>query len=148
MAKLRYTPKPFESNCRSNDTYASIYMSMILSEAWRDLTVEQQRLYLYCKEQYYGEKRPKEADREVFTMNRAKWSAYGLYSTTNAKGFIRDMTALIEHGFIDCVSCGAANQKKSLYRYSARWQNYGTPLFTVPESVKTSAMKGTRKQGQ
>ena len=54
--KPPYQKKPFESNGASNDTSANLYMSMLLSDAWRALTAQQQRLYLYCKAQYYAEK--------------------------------------------------------------------------------------------
>ena len=54
--KTPYQKRPFESIGTSNDTSANLYMSMLLSDAWRALTAQQQRLYLYCKSQYYAEK--------------------------------------------------------------------------------------------
>ena len=50
------------------------------------------------------------------------------------------MAALIEHGLIDCVQSGYSTRSKSLYRFSTRWQLYGTDRFTVPVSVMTTSM--------
>ena len=136
-----YEKKPFESIGASSDTSANIYMSMLLSDAWRALSAQQQRLYLYCKAQYYGEKRKPNDDRLCFTMNQSKWaSLYGLYEKSNAKGFYRDMSALIEHGFIVCVECGAATRTKSVYKFSSMWQRYGTEAFEVSPANMTASM--------
>lgn len=138
----QYQKKPFESTGASNDTSANIYMSMLLSAAWRSLTAQQQRLYLYCKAQLYAEKQKPNNDPLCFTMNQSKWAElYGLYEKSNAKGFYRDMSALIEKGFITCVQCGAITRTKSIYRFSNMWQNYETDAFTVSPSEMTLAMQ-------
>lgn len=140
--KHLYQKKPFESTGASNDTSANVYMSMLLSAAWRALTAQQQRLYLYCKAQLYAEKQKPNNDPFCFTMNQSKWAElYGLYEKSNAKGFYRDMSALIEKGFITCVECGAITRTKSIYRFSSMWQNYGTEAFAVSPSEMTLAMQ-------
>ena len=141
--KKPYQKQAFESTGKSSDTSANIYMSMLLSEAWMDLTATQQRLYLYCKAQYYAEKKKPYDDRKCFTMNQSKWSKlYRLYKESNAKGFYRDMEALIDHGFIKCVFSGAISHQKSVYRFSSMWQNYGTPAFEVlPNSMTTGMVR-------
>lgn len=145
MRRSRYKPyekKPFESTGSSSDTSANIYMSMLLSDAWRALTAQQQRLYLYCKAQYYAEKKKPDGDNLCFTMNQAKWAGlYSLYEKSNAKGFYRDMGALIEHGFIICVECGAATRTKSIYKFSSMWQRYGTDAFEVSPEEMTNSMR-------
>jgi len=143
MAKTnkRYEKKPFESTGISSDTSANIYMSMLRSKAWRQLTAQQRDLYVHCKSQYYAEKKKPNGDQLCFTMNQSKWcDLYKLYKKTNAKGFYRDMAALIAYGFIECVECGANTRKKSIYRLSDMWQKYGTDAFLVLPSSKTSAM--------
>lgn len=71
----KYQKKDFESTGATSDTSANIYMSMLLAPAWRELTANQQRLYLYCKAQYYGEKRKPitvecpNGNDQYFTMN-------------------------------------------------------------------------------
>lgn len=147
--KTPYQKKPFESTGASNDTSANIYVSMLLSAAWRALTAQQQRLYLYCKAQLYAEKQKPNNDHLCFTMNQSKWAElYGLYEKSNAKGFYRDMSALIEKGFITCVQCGAITRTKSIYRFSSMWQNYETDAFTISPSEMTLAMqrKGMTKK--
>lgn len=144
--KKPYQKKCFESNGSTSDTSANIYLSMLLSPAWRDLTAQQKTLYLTCKAQYYGEKKKPDSDPLSFTMNQGKWATlYGLYEKTNARGFYRDMTALIEHGFITCVSCGAGTMRKSVYKFSSMWQQYGKPSFEVTAADLTSAAKRKRQ---
>ena len=53
--KKKYKPKSFESTGTSSDVSANIYKSMIMSDAWNDLT-NQRLLYVYCKSCYYGQK--------------------------------------------------------------------------------------------
>lgn len=144
--KKPYQKKTFESDCSSSDTSANIYMSMLLSPAWKDLTAQQKTLYLYCKAQLYAEKKKPDSDPRSFTMNQGKWSTlYGLYEKSNARGFYRDMTALIEHGFVACVSCGAGTMQKSVYRFSSMWLQYGKPTFEVTEAELTSAARRKRE---
>jgi hypothetical protein len=140
--KTHYQKKAFESSGASSDTSANLYMSMLTSSAWRDLSAKQQVLYTYCKAQYYGEKMKPKQDSECFTMNQSKWCGlYGLYEKGNAKGFYRDMEALIEHGFITCVECGAVTRTKSIYRFSSKWKQYGTDAFEVSPSEMTYSMQ-------
>ena len=124
--KTGYIPRPFESGKQYGDTSANIYHSMLLSDAWKDLTANQKVLYLACKDQYYGEKRRPDADdRQCFTMNRHKWlTVYELYSTANERGFYRDMKELINHGFVECLFSGKFNHQKSVYRLSSAWQRW------------------------
>lgn len=140
--KTPYQKKSFESTGASSDTSANIYMSMILSPAWKELTANQQRLYLYCKAQYYAEKRKPNDDPLCFTMNQSKWAdLYGLYKRNNAASFYRDISALIEHGFVACVECGAITRTKSIYRFSSMWQRWGTDSFEVTASDMTMSMQ-------
>ena len=136
--RKRYQPKSFESTGVSSDTSANIYTSMLMSPAWRDLTAQQQRFYLYCKAQYYYEKKKPNEDPLCFTMNRAKWCGlYGLYTDSNHKSFYRDITALIEHGFITCKESGALTRTKSIYRFSDMWQRFGESGFIIHPEDKT-----------
>lgn len=140
--KQPYQKKAFESTGASNDTSSNIYTSMLLSDAWRSLTAQQQRLYLYCKAQFYGQKTKPNGDPLCFEMNQSKWCGlYGLYEKSNAKGFYRDMSALIGAGFLTCVACGAITRTKSVYRFSSMWQKFGTPAFEIAPSEMTLAMQ-------
>ena len=145
MAKKRkYIKQAFESTGANSDTSANIYMSMLISPAWQDLTANQQRLYLYCKLQYYAERqKPRADDPLTFTMNRGKWcTLYHLYTAGNARSFYRDMSELISRGFVSCVESGACTRTKSVYRFSAKWRDYGTPAFTIsPAEMNTPLRK-------
>lgn len=130
--KIKYKPKKFESNGSSSDTSANIYMSMLMSNSWKNLTKNQQILYIYCKAQYYAEKRkPKphitqlndEDLAQCFTMSKSKWcTLYGIYKDGNQNGFIKDIKALINNGFIDLIENGKNTRTKSIYKLSSRWQ--------------------------
>lgn len=131
MIRAKYTPKSFESLGNSNDTSANIYMSMLLSPAWQSLTKNAQVLYLYCKAQYYAEKRkPKSKIRQLnetqqkmcFTMNKSKWlDLYHIYKSDNGQ-FNKDMKMLIDYGFIEIVESGKTSRTKSIYMFSSKWQ--------------------------
>lgn len=116
-------------------------MTMLLSEAWKDLNARQKTLYLYCKAQYYAEKTKPRNDPLCFTMNRSKWAdLYGLYDRGNGKTFYTDLYALIAHGFIICVEDHKQSFKKNIYKFSSMWRFYGTADFEVLPSEKPPAM--------
>jgi hypothetical protein len=81
-------------------------------------------------------------DRDaVFTMNQSKWNGlYGLYTLYNKKAFYKDMTALIEKGFVRCLQCRAIMREKTIYEFSDKWQLYGTAAFKILPSEMTDAM--------
>lgn len=129
--KERYFPKTFESTGKSGDTSANVYVSMLLSRKWKELTKNAQVLYLYCKAQYYAEKKkptPKikiltdDERRQCFTMNRSKWQdVYEIYASDNGQ-FYKDMSLLVEKGFIQVVESGKTTRTKSIYRFSDKWR--------------------------
>lgn len=136
-----YEKKAFESLCTSSDTSANIYESMITSPAWLELTATQKVLYLTCKSQYYAEKQKPNNNGSQFTMNKYKWcNKYKLYTNSNSAGFYRDMTALIEKGFIICVECGAYTRTKNIYQFSDKWRNYSKADFEILPSEMTLSM--------
>ena len=152
MAKKKenYVAKAFESEpsflpktknkTSAKDVSANIYLSMLMSQAWHNLTLKQKELYLYCKAQYYGEaKTPQEhktnneiendinANLQVrFTMNKSKWcEIYHLYSESGQRHFYEDMNALVENGFIKVVESGKTSRTKNIYEFSDRWRLQG-----------------------
>lgn len=142
MAKTKYIKKDFESTGARSDIYASIYSSMIDSPAWNDLTKNQQLLYVYCKLQYYGEKKKPNNNERCFTMNQFKWSdKYGLYAKGSATTFYKDIEQLILHGFIKCVEPGATSRTKNIYQYWDMWQKYETDDFRVTPDCMTVGMR-------
>ena len=138
--KTQYQKKPFESDGNGSDVSANIYMSMLMSPAYRALTPRQQQLYTYCKVQYYAEKKKPDDNQLRFTMNRSKYvTLYGLYDDNNRAAFYRDMDALIAHGFVKCVNSGKNTRTKTIYEFSSMWQNYGSQAFVVSNADMTAS---------
>jgi len=146
MAKRRtnYEPEPHESaggylgrsGAVHKDTSASIFESMYRSPAYRGLTARQRDLFMCCKLQRYGKRKPGRDYREIeelqsealFYLSWAMVSKdYGLYPEGSKKNFYSDMKALAEHGLIELVSSGSSRRTKSIYRYSTRWKDWTQP---------------------
>lgn len=138
MRKKKYHPKAFESlgdtytdatGHKRKDTSANIYESMLTSDAWKDLTMRQRVLYVACKGQYYGKKKPGKdfpdmeqvQSDECFYMNAAAVERYGIYTKNMHREFYGDLKALCEHGFMSCLANGRATKSRSIYRFSAAW---------------------------
>lgn len=145
-----YIPKVFESERsflpnkknggKVKDVSANIYISMLQSQAWHNLTSKQKELYLYCKAQYYGEiknkdehltAKEKESEENIdiskrFTMNKSKWcEIYGLYTDSTQRYFYSDMKALVENGFVRVVEKGQNSRTKNIYELSDKWREKG-----------------------
>ncbi len=126
----KYVPKQFESSSPQFDTSANIYMSMLMSAAWQSLNAGAKMLYMYCKAQYYGEKRKPKPDfrqlteqeqQQCFTMNKSKWKdLYHIY--TNDRQFYKDMSLLIKSGFIELIESGKNTRTKNIYMLSDKWK--------------------------
>lgn len=136
--KNSYKPKSFEAlgttflgknGCKYADTSANIFESMLQSEAFRDLNPKRKILYVYCKAQYYGKRKPCSEDPDLyseesfyFNWDTAKY--YGLYTDSSHKNFYSDMQELIDHGFIEIVASGKSRHKKTVYKFSDKWRNW------------------------
>lgn len=137
--RKRYVPKKWESKgemymdasgSRRADTSANIYESMLTSGAFVFLTDRQKMLYVCCKAQYYGKRKPERdypdveqlQGEDLFYLNWAAVQKYGLYKLSMHANFYRDMKALCDTGFIEKVASGAGQRRKSIYRFSDRWQ--------------------------
>ena len=127
--KPKYKPKSFESTGSSKDTSANIYESMLTHPAFLALTKNQRFLYVCCKAQYYGKRKPGRDHPEVKDLqsdNHFYFSRYDAikYGITKGKGnteFYKDLKALEDRGFIDKVVSGKATKSKSIFRFSDRW---------------------------
>lgn len=141
----KYIPQGFESFGYSNDTSANIYLSMLVSPAWLALTKNAQILYVYCKSQYYAERRkPIPQIRQLndtqlkrcFTMNKSKWlDVYHIYNSEYGQ-FYKDMAMLVEQGFIEVVESGKSNRTKSIYMFSDKWREKGEPVAIFNKCVR------------
>ena len=129
--KRTYQPKMFESTQTSKDTSANIYLSMLTSSAWKDLSNNSRVVYLDMKSQYYGQKKVKEPDengnikefdQECFYFN---WGiARDVFGIKNPTQLNKDIKSLIEHGFVEIVKNGKNTRTKSVYKLSDKWQKW------------------------
>ena len=140
--RKKWSARPFESAGEKftdpttgklrTDTSANIYESMLLHPAYMTLTNRQKALYIICKAQFYGHRKPGQDFPEVenvqpdtcFYLNLAAVCRYGNYSRNMRREFYGDMRVLEEHGLIKKISSGASTKSKSVYRFSADWKEW------------------------
>lgn len=140
--KPKWTARPFESKGESfinpatgklqKDTSANIYESMLLHPAFTTLKPRQQVLYLVCKAQFYGHRKPKQdfteleafQDEKCFYLNLSAVVRYGNYTRNMRREFYADMKELEKRGFIKTISSGRSTKSKSIYQFSADWKNW------------------------
>lgn len=142
MAKSKeYKAKPYESTGKQfvdkngthrKDTFATIYESMLLSKAFRTLTARQKSLYLLCKAQIMGKRKPKEdykeyglyQEEECFYLRYETLIDYGLYTKASTHYIADDFKALEEHGLVKILVSGGKNSTKNIYKLVSDWQKY------------------------
>ena len=139
--KRTYTPKAFESmgehytdqtGKRKADTSANIYESMMTSPAFLDLNMRLRNLYLVCKAQHYGKRKPGKdfpeiedfQGADIFYLNWGTVLKYGIYKESMHGNFYSDMKTLMEHGFIKRISSGKSHRTKSIYQFSGDWKTW------------------------
>ena len=131
--KKNYHPKRFESTGENGDPFLMIFESMLVSQAFLDLTKNHRLLYVYLKAQFYGKRKPENdipdidgiKGNDVFYFNRElAVRRYKLYTDGNRSSFYADIKELEKHGFIITVSNGRATKSKSIYKFSDKWQTW------------------------
>lgn len=121
----------------ASDRSAPVTFSMITSSAYQKLTSTQKELLHICHGQYFwaGANRPTQNDlpnmdaesrRECFFINAGLAKRFGVYGKQSKKLY-SDLRALVDCGFIERVSDGKPNFKRSIYRYSTKWKSYRAP---------------------
>ena len=139
--KSEYIPKKYESKgshfvdkngTKRKETFASIFESMLQSKAFKSLTKNQRLLYVYCKAQILGKRKPKEdykklelyQEEECFYLHLQAVIDYGLYKRGGASQFYDDMQALEDKGFIKKLASGQNSKSKNIYKLTGDWQEY------------------------
>jgi hypothetical protein len=150
LQRLRLMGRHPKSTARSWETaggkvpFARLYRDLLQSAAFTDLTATQRCLYTVCASKIYGTQSP-DGHMDHFTLTKLDWcNSYGLYSKNGENSFRRDMTALIEHGFVDCIEDRHHVRAPIIYGMSVRWRCYGTSAFDVPQTVMTISMRRSR----
>lgn len=118
--KKRFKPYDCMKNGESNLS-ATLYVSMLESPAYKDLSSSAIRLYNYMVLQLYGQQAI-DGDELTFFFNRGLYMRYELYK--NWSQFARDRKQLIEHGFIEEIENGHNTRTKNKYRFSDKWKNW------------------------
>ena len=143
MARKRKQPvKSWQRRPTASGHFQLLYDDLLDSPAFHDLSPKQKVLLIYCIRESHGaamrENAPEggKGDERMFYMNRALRIHHGLYAESDTRGFRRDMSALISHGFVDCLRSGYERRERSIFRLSARWNIWGTSDFTVPDNVR------------
>lgn len=119
------------------DTFAPVYMSILLSPAYQDLTLRQRNLLICMYEELYAqhnkpcatwekqghdpESNPYSHTDIYFPCERAA-EYYSGYS--KRKAFSDDRGELERHGFIQTVSKGKKTRTLSVYRFSSAWKTW------------------------
>ncbi len=115
------------------DTFARLYESMLTSQAFMTLNSKQKVLYLYCKAQYMGKRKPERDFPDIDCFKGSdkfylSWKSvlddYKLYKPSMTANFYNDMKALCEHGLIEIVSSGKRQRMKSIYKFSDKWKTW------------------------
>lgn len=136
--KHDYVAKRYESKGKTfvdkngtqrTDTFATIFESMLQSKAFKRLTKNQRLLYVYCKAQILGKRKPKQdfkelelyQEEECFYLHLQAVIDYGLYKRGGAKRFYNDMQALEDNGFIKKVASGKHSKSKNVYKLVDDW---------------------------
>ena len=136
----KYAPRSYETDSfrgkfidkngtYRTDTFFRIYESMLISPAFISLSKNQKLLYMYCKAQVMGKRKPKVdfsdigefQGEEYFYLHLQAVVDYGLYKRGGQTQFRRDMQALEDKGFIKKVSSGKYNKSKNIYMLVSDW---------------------------
>lgn len=118
----------------NNEKFGRVSDSMRRSKAFKSLSKRQIWLLLLCKRQMYSGNKPIN-DYQAFNQSGKihdddfylNWalvtkSEDAIYKETESTPFRRDIKALIEKGFIECVESGRATKKRNVYRMSPDWK--------------------------
>ena len=138
MPRKRSTPrKVWQRRAGGSAQFAQIYHDLLDSPAFHSLSDKQKLLYVYCVRETHGDamRDAQGQDERLFYMNAELRTRHGLYAESDTRGFERDVAALIESGFVDCLESNYRTRTKNLYRLSGRWCQWGGPEFIFPEDA-------------
>jgi hypothetical protein len=121
--KKKPTHRSFES-MNDHGRFIKLTVSMMESEAWKQLTVYEQALYLHIKAKYRGIGRNgTDNSRDLSFTYQEGTRLMSRYR------FTRAIDALIEVGLIDIVRHLPQAREATIYGLSDRWHHYGTADF-------------------
>lgn len=116
----------FES-AKEKGAFTKICKDMQQSEAWKELSLRQQGLYLHLKSKFT---KYKNQDTNENNISIPKSEALTLYG--DLRTFRDDLDILIEHGFVRQVVSGYNTRTANIYGFSPLWKKYGEEDFIIP----------------
>ena len=125
-----YIRQKFESkkdgveNKNKREPFAALYVTMLTSDAWYNLSNGSRNLYFYMKLEAQGtdpdkKKEKMDLDPEQFYFNRAIYEKYGF---SNRNQVIKWRDELVSNGFIAIVENGRWTRTKNVYALSDKWK--------------------------
>lgn len=117
----------FESR-KSRGKFVKVADDMMDSVAWKNLKLTQRGLYYEFKRKFT---KRSNGDTNQNDISMPKSEAERLYG--DLRTFRKDIDALIAHGFLKSVRSGYTTREVSIYGFSERWKDYGTPGFSIPK---------------
>lgn len=141
--KTEYLRRQFETRIpgkpsETHEKYCGICLTMLVSDAWFNLSGEAKNLYLFMRLQYDGIK-------EEFCFNRSLWAEkYKLFASPNAYYKYRD--ELVQQGFIEIKESGKNTRTKAVYKFSSQWQQVRGRTKKKDMTKANEARKKKREQ--
>ena len=135
----QYEPKLWETSKPKSDGFERFFHTMIISDAWKDLTPNAVKLYVAMRDKRFTS-HPDAVD-EHFCFSSLDWRNYGLWTKNGAHQFRRYRDELIEHGFIICVADNSHAKRLNIYGFSDKWRLWNKPNFTIGKNEKTASLK-------
>lgn len=135
------TLKPGQSNT-SNEKFVALYVTMITSGAYRNLSHGARNLYTVMKLQYMskqGQKAGLQPEQFYFTNTMQKDFGF-----TNKNEFLKWRKELETNGFIDVLECGRNTRTNNIYAFSDRWHTVEYKE-KVPKGRHAKAEDGTSR---
>lgn len=128
-----------------NEPHTDIFLSMINSEAWANLSGNAVKLYICMKQQAFSKNKNKnvkkgaELKAEEFFFNKALMrKAYPYLYGGSLNQYYKAKKNLIENGFIECPYHSANPTEKDIYKLSDKWQ-------MVERKKRGSSMENLKK---
>jgi hypothetical protein len=124
VKKARKIHERFES-IHDNGKFLKITYDMFQSEAWDELSLMEQGLYIKFKQKYTKYKDCSD-NRNNISMPKSEYEKF-----MNMRTFWKCVDNLIEHGFIKVVQDRWTTRESTVYGFSDQWKFYKTTKFTI-----------------
>lgn len=120
----------YNASCVPNDTYGTIFSSMLYSKQFQALSIGAKMMYVYCRNQA----QEKKAKASLILHGNEEGYVYplGIYFVFPAKHMERYgqkrsngckyLKELIDAGFIEKVECNKHRKKENVYMFSSKWK--------------------------